>query len=203
MDLRIATNLTAEDFAASRFELPDDGRWTELVTGRVLIHSPPPPEHGTVVLNFSKALARYLERHPEGYASFEQGLIVARQPDSAYFPAVSYFAGGPRFAELDNLLTETRPVLVLELASTPDRRRVMRQRVSEYLQWGVSVVLVIDPKEQRGVVHLPSNIALPLKHDDVLEATSQWWHARPELEFLKGFRLSLNELFQEPSWAKR
>lgn len=202
MDPRFVINITAEDFASSRFELPDNGRWCELVDGRVLVQSPPSTDHGLVVMNFAKALARYLERNPEGYACFELGLIVARQPDWALFPAVSYFVGGRRFEELDKAITEARPTLILEVISTAERRRTARQRVTHYLKWGVAVVIVADPDDRRVVIHLPNDTAEVLKHGESLTCRPTWWAAQPTRPFLQEFQIEVAELFREPEWAQ-
>ena len=123
--------LTAEEFAAREGEDDLETRWSELVGGKIVSLEPPAPEHGAIVLNFAKAIAKYLQqaRDEKGYAAFETGLLVARNPDTVRRPPVSFFVTGERFAELDSRLTETRPALVLEIASTNDRRRAMRERV--------------------------------------------------------------------------
>jgi len=143
--------LTAEEFA-TRGDTEDDlePRWTELLAGRLVSFEPPPPEHGAVVLNFAKAIAAYLQKagDEKGYAGFETGLLVARNPDTVRRPPVSFFVTGDRFAEVDSRLTETRPALVLEIASTNDRRRAMRDRVESYLAWGVRSVWVADSIEK-------------------------------------------------------
>ena len=143
--------MTAEEFAASG-ETDDDfePRWNELLAGRIVAFQPPPPEHGAVVLNFAKAIAAYLQKSTEekGYAGFETSLLLARNPDTVRRPPVSFFVTGDRFAEVDSRLTETRPALVLEIASTNDRRRAMRDRVESYLAWGVRGVWVADSIEK-------------------------------------------------------
>ncbi len=148
--------LTAEEFAASASDDELDLRRAELVAGRVAVLEAPDLLHGTVVFNVTKALSRYLQHVPDenGYACFEIGLIVARNPDTVRRPAVSFFVGGQRFAELDRPMTETRPALVIEVASTNDRRRGMRQRVESYLHWGVRTVWVADTVEK--TVHVLS-----------------------------------------------
>jgi Uma2 family endonuclease len=143
--------LTAEEFA-NRGDTDEDfePRWTELLAGRLVTFEPPPPEHGAVVLNFAKAIAAYLQKATDekGYAGFETGLLVARDPDTVRRPPVSFFVTGDRFAEVDSRLTETRPALVLEIASTNDRRRAMRDRAESYLAWGVRSVWVADSIEK-------------------------------------------------------
>ena len=74
--------LTAEDFADRKYELPDGGRWTELVEGQVTAYSPVDDVHGNVVRNLSGALATHAQQTQQGYAGFELGLIVSRDPDT-------------------------------------------------------------------------------------------------------------------------
>ncbi len=121
--------LTAEEFAAREGEDDFETRWSELVGGRIVSLEPPAPEHGAIVFNFAKAIAKYLQQAQDekGYAGFETGLVVARNPDTVRRPPVSFFVTGERFAELDSRLTETRPALIVEVASTNDRRRAMRR----------------------------------------------------------------------------
>jgi Uma2 family endonuclease len=141
--------LTAEEFA----ELVRDDfdlQRAELVRGQVEALETPDLLHGAIVLNLTKAVAAYLHQAPDeqGYACFEIGLIVAREPDTVRRPAVSFFVGGERFAELDHAVTQTCPAMVLEIGSTNDRRRAMRDRVESYLEWGVRTVWVADTLEK-------------------------------------------------------
>ena len=108
-------------------ELPFGGRWAELVEGIPIVFEPPDPVHGNVILNVSKTLADYIQRTGIGYACFDLGLLLARDPDTLRYPAVSYFVDGPRFAESDKLFTEVTPAFVIEVASSVDRRQLMRR----------------------------------------------------------------------------
>lgn len=183
--------MTVEQFVAEREELPDGGRWTELVAGKLRVLSPPTVEHGTAILNLGKALSEYSQKERAGYACFELGLIVARTPDTLQFPAVSYFTGGPMFVEADKIVTETRPALVVEVASTNDRRRGMDERVAGWLAWGVRLVWVLDPQEK--VVHALEN-----------GGTGERLAVHQSLDggsVLPGFKANVGELFKEPGWA--
>lgn len=184
--------LTAEQFVAGRADLPDGGRWTELVAGRPVILSPPPLEHGTIVLNLSKALAAYTQQEQAGYACFDLGLIVSRDPDSTHFPAISYFTSGPMFAEADRGATETRPALVVEVASTNDRRRALDERISGWLDWGVRLVWVFDPTAKQ--VHV-------LEHGHAGRRLDEHQTLFGGL-ILSGFRANVGDLFKEPGWWK-
>ncbi len=184
--------MTAEEFVAGREELPDGGRWIELVAGKLVTLSPPTVEHGTAVLNFSKALARHAQVERSGYACFELGLLTIRRPDTLLFPAVSYFSNGPMFAESDKVLTEARPSLIVEVASTNDRRRGMELRVSGWLQWGVPAVWVLDPQQKQAhIVEQGRGGQRLAEHQDLLGSS-----------VLPGFQMRIADIFQEPAWAR-
>jgi Uma2 family endonuclease len=184
--------LTVEQFVADREDLPDGGRWSELLAGRLFTFQPPTIEHGTAVLNLGKALALCTQREPCGYACFELGLIIARNPDTLQFPAVSFFVDGPMFAEADKVVTDARPALVAEIASTNDRRRNMKQRVTGWLDFGVRVAWVLDPQEKRVHVFSRDRPAEQLAAHQTLRG----WPV------LSGFRVGVGELFADPGWAK-
>ena len=82
--MALPQSLTAELFAAQRFDLPDDGRWTELVAGRVVALGPPEPIHGTVVLNLTKALGQHTCVLMRGHGS----TVVAPSLERAVYRAV-------------------------------------------------------------------------------------------------------------------
>jgi Uma2 family endonuclease len=190
--MSVSNLLSVEQFLAKREELPDGGRWTELLAGRLVTLQPPTIEHGTAVLNLSKALAEFTQREPAGYACFELGLIVARDPDTLQFPAISFFAEGPRFAEADKVVSDARPALVAEIASTNDRRRAMRQRVTGWLEWGVRLVWVLDTQEKRAHVFERDRQGQQLAAHQTLFGGS----------VLSGFKLNVGDVFKEPSWVK-
>ena len=185
--------MTAEEFAEKRDLLPDGGRWTELVAGRIVPHSPPEIEHGTAVLNVGKALAAAAES-PEneepGYACFELGLLIERRPDTIWCPAISYFTLLPRFGESDKIYTDNRPALVVELASSNDRRERLDERVRQYLEWGVRVVWVLDTVGKQ--VHVFGGNRQPqhLKPPSMLQGNP----------VIAGLKVPVEELFREPAW---
>ena len=142
--MNASSPLTAEQFAERKYDFPEGGRWTELVAGEVSRFRRPDDLHGNVVLNFTKALAEHAQKAQDGYACFELGLIVARNPDTVLCPPVSYFQTGQLFAELENLVTQSVPALVVEIASSNDRRRMMVDRINAYLSLGVTQVWLAD-----------------------------------------------------------
>lgn len=183
---------TIERLLAGREELPEFGRWTELAAGKLVHFSPPSIEHGTAVLNVSKALAEFSQREKIGYACFELGLILARNPDTLRFPAVSLFTEGVAFAESDKTVTEARPTLVIEIPSTNDRRRETESRVARWLEWNVPQVWVLDPVAKQAYAFEPGRSVQPFSEQ-------QTFYGRGPLS---GFRTNVGELFKEPKWAR-
>lgn len=182
--------LTAEQFVQTRFELADAGRWSELVTGEVVHLHPPDEAHGTTILNLSKALASHLQAGQAGALCFELGIVVDRDRDTLRFPAACFFRDADRFAFADVEMTETSPDLVVEVASTSDRRAGMADRVREYHGRGICNVWVLDCIDER--VHL-------LRRD----AVAQQLERRETLRggaAIPGFEMTVAELFAPPEW---
>ncbi|RMG36797.1 MAG: Uma2 family endonuclease [Planctomycetota bacterium] len=191
---------TAERFAEEKFDLPDAGRWHELEAGELVQLEPPDTLHGTAVLNFSRELGRYLQEYREGYACYELGLIVQRRPDTVRVPAISYFASGPAFAETDAIVTETRPALVVEVPSTPLRRRGLTDRIQTYLQWGVPYVLVLDPQTRGVQFHSHTRQVLRLSESDVFATEPDWLIPGLDRPLLPGFAIAVASIYAEPEW---
>ncbi|MEO1994028.1 MAG: Uma2 family endonuclease [Planctomycetaceae bacterium] len=183
---------TAEDYAARRSELPEGGRWHELDAGRPVLLTPPDDRHGDVIRNLSLALATYLQtpNSSTGYGCFELGLRIARAPDTVLFPAVSCFTGDALFAESDNIFTDARPTLVIEIASSNDRRRGIAQRVKAYHNMGIADVWVVDPATKTINV-LPCGRSLQAFRSG---------QTLPGGRALPDFELDVDRLFEPPGW---
>ena len=182
--------MTAEEFIEQRFEFPEAGQWSELEAGQVVHLQPPDVDHGTVVLNLSKALAEFAQSTARGYACFDLGLQLRTNPDTVRFPAISYFSSGPRFAESDRAVTSAVPHLVVEIASTADRRRRQLERSHDYLAWGVPTVWIVDPQQKAVDILQPDT---PTRR---LTAT-EWLLGTADLEH---FRIRVSALFEDPPW---
>jgi Uma2 family endonuclease len=183
--------LTANEFLDLRFDLPESGQWSELSAGQMVHLQPPDLDHGNTILNLSKKLAVFAARS-NGYPCFDLGLQIETNPDTVWFPAVSYFVGGPRFAETDRAITRTVPAAVLELASTADRRKLMADRVRRYFEWGIELAWIIDPAER--TVNVASSTSS--QDSSCYGLTDQLQGTGP----LLGLDLPVAELFAEPAW---
>jgi Uma2 family endonuclease len=183
--------ISVNQFLDERDELPFGGRWAELVEGIPIVFEPPDPVHGNVILNVSKTLADYIHRTNLGYACFDLGLLLSRDPDTLRYPAVSYYVDGPRFAESDKLFTEATPAFVIELASSVDRRQLMLSREREYLSRGVQLVWTIDTEAREiQVAKVDVDDVRRFAGDDTVSGTP----LLPDLD------VRAADLFVEPSW---
>jgi Uma2 family endonuclease len=182
--------LTAAEYADQKLDLPENGRWTELVAGQIVTYSPPDDDHGNVVLNLVLAFSKFAHKTGRGYACFDIGLIVRRAPDTVRCPPACFFLDGERFAEIDNLIAITRPTVVVEIASTNDRRTKMEVKVEQYLELGVRLVWVIDPHEKQVHVFEPNRISKRYNETKTLYGGAAF----------EGFETPVADLFALPSW---
>ena len=189
--------LSAEEFAETKFELPEGGRWCELVAGEVRQFEAPDDTHSTVVLNLTKALGEHLhagEPTDQGaYACYELGLVTCRDPDTVRCPPVSVFVGGGAFEEMDREVTESRPGLVIELGTSSQRRVRMAERIHEWHSWGVPCVWIVNSLDKS--VHVAVAGQVPAVH-----STSELISGVP---VLPGLEFRVRDLFVEPEWWTR
>ena len=184
--------MTRDEFIEKRSDLPDAGQWAELIRGVPVSLTPPDLEHGTIVLNLSKMLSEYVHRSLNGYACFDLGLQVEHRPDTIFFPAVSYFTKGERFAEADREVTDTVPDLVIELLTTNERRRSLNERIGAYLRHGVNSLWMIDPDQQVAHVVRSGGMATErVNTDEDIIGPSE----------LPGLVIPVRQLFLPPAWA--
>ncbi len=193
--LMIQIAMTVEQFLEQRGEMPEGGQWAELIAGVPVFLEPPDVDHGTVVLNLSKALASYFHSQPSGYAAFDLGLHLAAQPDTVLFPAACLFLTGPRFAETDRDVTTSVPEIIVDIHSTPDRRAVASERVWKFLAHGASSVWSIDSKTKQVGIH---SIAAGHRQSRELSPTG----LIERLRECPGFQMAVAELFAVPEWFR-
>jgi Uma2 family endonuclease len=186
--------MTAEEFAEVKYDLPEGGRWTELIAGRIITLQPPDEMHGNVVLNLSKAIAASYQGNPNpaGMACFDVSVLVRKDPDSLLSPAMSYFSLEMGFAPVDEIYTNRIPRLVCEVASTNDRRRNMAERVLTYLDRGVELVWVIDSIEKCCHVYGRNRTPKQLSEKHKLEGG----------RVIEDFQIPVSQIFADPAWWK-
>lgn len=175
--------LTAEQYA----ELPDDGRITELVRGRIVEMPSPKSSHGFICLNIGSAVHQFVRANNLGrVVSNDSGVKTERGPDTVRGPDVAFYSysrvsRGP--------LPEgywPAPDLVFEVKSPSDRWPGINAKAGEYLTAGVLVVCVIDPETESVGIYTENEF--PRRHTSEEELTLP--------EVLPGFSIPIRQLFQ-------
>ena len=181
--------LTVDQFEE---RLAEGDRWIELIEGHLIRLNPPDEIHGDIVRNLSRPLAKIVKSLPDLCVCFELPIVISREPATVRCPAISCFQSANRFAETEKLLTDSRPGLVIEVASTSDRREGMSDRVSSYLDAGIAGVWVIDPVTRHVHQFVSGRGGTMLKENELLDGAP----------LLPGLQLPVADLFRQPKWAK-
>jgi len=150
---------TAEQYAA----LPDDGKLTELVRGRIVEMPNPTPSHGYVCANISGALRDFVRSRELGrVVSNDSGVKTERGPDTVRGPDVAFYSYNrvPRGPLPTGYWPS--PELVFEVKSPSDRWPAITAKAGEYLTAGVVIVCVVDPETESVAVYLDNE--LPRRH---------------------------------------
>jgi Uma2 family endonuclease len=157
--------LTAEEFA----RLPESGRPCELVRGKVVERSFHSPRHGQVCTEVACILGEYAEVRRLGHAVIGSGVITQRDPDTVRGPDV-WFIGYDKVppGPLPDTYLDLVPDLVCEIVSPSDRWSQVLTKTAEYLNAGVRVVCVFDPRDQTTTVHTAESHPVTLADDDEL-----------------------------------
>ena len=180
----MATTTRAKATEADLLNQPDDGYKYELVDGEIVRLSPGGFWHSAVCRRLAKALGNFVDdRHLgevlEGQAGFRLPGGNVRAPDVSFVAAKNV----PAKAKRDDF-AGIPPDLAVEVLSPGDRPRYMLDKVGEYLQTGVRLVWVIDPKRGKAVVHRSLSDVRELGPDDLLDGQ----------DVLPGFRCRLRDL---------
>lgn len=187
--------LNADQFIDCRHDLPDGGRWHELHSGVPTMLEPPDDDHGNAVLNLSRALAEWFqmtEAEKVGYACPSIGIKVSSDPDTVYFPALSFFNQGRQYEQSDYSVATQTPSLIVDIASSNDRRREMRTRTLDYAELGVMTLWVPDPMKKE----------LTVIQDGHHTTSLGEWQMLDGGDTLPGFRMKVADIYQQPDWWK-
>ena len=175
--------VTAEELA----RLPDDGYRYELVEGRLVRMSPVTFEHGRVVLRMGFLLSRHLEQHPSGVVGTEIGFKLASNPDTVRGPDIAFVKSDRVPTSGGHGYFTGAPDLVIEVLSPEDRPGETRQKMDGYIERGVSLAVVIDPRNKTATTFQPGAPSVNLRsEDDVLDLGA----------VIPGFRCQLRDIFQ-------
>ncbi len=174
--------VTAEELE----HMPDDDYRYELVRGRLIRMSPVGFLHGDIAGAILALLRYHAKERRLGTVGPEIGFVLARNPDTVRAPDVAFIRRErvpPRDAR--GFVTGA-PDLAVEVLSPDDRPSEIRDKISEYLSHGTSVVAIVDPDERTVIVHRRGATPLMLTMDDALDLD----------DVLPGFRCVVREIFE-------
>ena len=169
--------------------LPDDGRKTELIRGRVVEVPPTYPYHGRVCFKVAKLVDNFVEAGKLGRViTNDSGVVTERDPDTLRGADVCYysFMRLPAGSMPKNAYLDVMPELVFEVRSPSDRRSQVLAKVTEYLTAGVTVVCVMNPESGTAVVYRDNQDPESFASDVEL--------VFPDL--LPGFRVPMSQFFE-------
>lgn len=179
--------MTAEELLA----IPADGMDRELIHGE-LRERPMTLRnrvHSAIEAQVTIALGVWLQSQPEPggrVVSGEAGFRLRRNPDTAVGIDVAYVsAEQDQQARAGSTLFEGPPVLAVEILSPSDNQETIEEKVFLYLEAGVAVVWVIQPRFQMVMIHTPGA-------EPRMVSASQELTAEPQLP---GFKLKVARLF--------
>jgi len=170
---------TEEDLLA----MPKDGQKYELVDGEIRV-SPAGDRHSAIAVHLSALLFAFVKEHRLGHvfgadAGFRLPTKNVRSPDVS-FVATGRFPDDKPPDDFGNIA----PDLAVEVLSPHDRPRYVLDKVGEYLEAGVRLIWVIDPRRARAVVYRSLSDVREVSADDVLDGE----------DVLPGFRCVLHDL---------
>jgi Uma2 family endonuclease len=160
--------ITAEEF----IELPDDGRYYELVRGELIELPPPGAEHGQVCMNFGFDVKSFLGRSSGGVViSNDSGIILGRGPDTVRGPDICYYGPGRLPGNrAPKRYPDIPPDLVVEVISPFDRAPDIDEKIQEWLAAGVRLVWAAYTDRREVVAHLSPTERRVFAEDAVLTA---------------------------------
>jgi Uma2 family endonuclease len=170
---------TEEDLLA----MPKDGQKYELVDGEIRV-SPAGDRHSVVALRIGARLLAFATQHGLGHvlgadAGFRLPSKNIRSPDASFVAAGRF----PHDRPPDDF-GNVAPDLAVEVLSPRDRPRHVLDKVGEYLEAGVRLIWVIDPRKARAVVYRSLSDVRELAADGMLDGE----------DVLPGFRCALRDI---------
>ena len=127
------------------YHMPKDGQKYELVDGEVVV-SPASVLHGEIALKIAHIIATFLDDHPIGKVYGDNvGLVFPtgnlRSPD-AFFVRTEKLPDGKSPVTFGEFV----PDLAVEVLSPGNSPRYVANKIGEFLECGVPLVWVVDPK---------------------------------------------------------
>jgi Uma2 family endonuclease len=152
--------LTLEDFE----KLPEEDAYKlELVRGRVVREPRPGYEHGRILTDLVTLLISHVRHHALGMVVADIGVILATDPPTVRGADLAFFSvGGLQPDQVTRGFARVAPDLSVEIVSPSNSRKEIEEKVLDYLNAGVRLVWVVEPRTRsvtvyRSAVRRPSS----------------------------------------------
>ncbi|HZS08225.1 MAG TPA: Uma2 family endonuclease [Blastocatellia bacterium] len=176
--------ITAEELS----KMPDDGFRYELVKGELRKMPPAGHQHGKIAMLIAIPLGKHVLDHKLGmvYAA-ETGFLIARDPDMVRAPDVSFVRHEviDKIGEPDDAYWPGAPDLAVEVISPNDTYTEVEEKVSDWLEAGTRMVIVINPRRRDVKVYRSITDVKVLTEQDTLDGA----------DVVPGWKMDVRELF--------
>jgi Uma2 family endonuclease len=164
----MATTTRARATEADLLTQPADGNKYELVDGEIRM-SPGGARHGQIEMKLGSRMLAFVTTHRLGHVLGSS--VGFRLPGgNVRSPDVSFVSAGRFPAEkVPDDFPNLPPDLAVEVVSPGDRARHVLDKVGEYIDAGVRLVWVIDPKKAKAVVYRSLSDAREIGPQDALD----------------------------------
>lgn len=165
--------------------LPDDSVQYEWIDGRITDVSEPWWEHGFACTEVTTRLATYVKEHKLGAVfSADTFFLLKEEPRNVRGPDIAFVDKSRPLPDVDGVWC-IAPDLVVEVQSKSQRGKFMRRKAADYLEAGVRLVWVVDPKKRAVVRYRLGEEPVTLSETDMLNGE----------DVVPGFQCLISELF--------
>jgi Uma2 family endonuclease len=156
--------LTAEEFAQRHA-----GEFVELIDGKLEPTMPGGTRHGKICITLVRVVGGFIEDHKLGLVcSHDTFVLTRRNPDRVRGADLVYWSRERWSGEVPDGIVDAPPDLVVEVRSPTDRWGDVQIKLGEYLNAGVRVVVLLDPKTATVYVHRQDELQQLLHNGDEL-----------------------------------
>jgi Uma2 family endonuclease len=177
------TLVTADEL----FTMPDDGFRYELIKGELRRMPPAGSEHGAISINIAVVVGQFVKAHGLGVVfGADTGFKIASDPDTVHAPDLA-FVRRERIPEagIPQGYWPGAPDLAVEVVSPSDTYTEVEEKVSDWLNAGMRLVLVLNPRRRTVTVSTSPTDVVRLTEADTLNGG----------DVLPGFTCRVADLF--------
>jgi Uma2 family endonuclease len=175
--------MTAEELS----QTPRDEQKRELVKGELRLMPPTRFEHGEITGNLTGPLQVHVKTDKLGIvAAAETGYFIAHDPDTVRAPDVS-FVSRERIEQIGKTkkFFPEAPDLAVEVLSPSDTVYEVEEKIEDWLQAGVKLVWIVNPKQRTVKVYRSTMDFQTLRETDSLDGE----------DVVPGFQIKIADIF--------